>query len=275
MSDTKKYYWLKLKRDFFKRHDMKIIESMDNGKDYVLFYLKLLLESVDHDGSLRFSETVPYNDKMLSTITDTNIDIVRAAVKIFSELGMMDQFDDGTLYMTQVSSMLGSETSEAIRLREIRAKKKQVLIGQGESVQRTETYEKRTPELELEKDIELDKEIKKDDKFLIFYQNYPKKTNKTDAMKTFNKLIKSGITLDYILSKLKVYEKQIFDDKTETKYIRNPQRFLNTLEDFETTEKKDVKPKEKTCPKCGSVVNFGMCSACGIIIDAEGKEVIL
>jgi predicted phage replisome organizer len=158
MSDTKKYYWLKLKRDFFKRHDMKIIESMDNGKDYVLFYLKLLLESVDHDGNLRFSETVPYNDKMLSTITDTNIDIVRSAVKIFSELGMMDQFDDGTLYMTQVSSMLGSETSEAIRLRELRAKKKQVLIGQGESVQRTETYENRTPELELEKDIELDKE---------------------------------------------------------------------------------------------------------------------
>jgi len=120
VSDTKKYYWLKLKRDFFKRHDIKIIESMDNGKDYVLFYMKLLLESVDHDGSLRFSETVPYNDKMLATITDTNVDIVRTAVKIFSELGMMEQMDDGTLYMTQVSAMLGSETSDAIRMREVR-----------------------------------------------------------------------------------------------------------------------------------------------------------
>lgn len=158
MADTRKYYWLKLKRDFFKRHDIKIIESMENGKDYVLFYLKLLLESVDHDGSLRFSETVPYNDKMLATITDTNIDIVRSAVKIFAELGMMEQFDDGTLYMAQVQSMLGSETSEAIRLREIRAKKKQMLITQGESVQRTETYEKRTPEIELELDKEIDKD---------------------------------------------------------------------------------------------------------------------
>lgn len=158
MSDVKKYYWLKLKRDFFKRHDIKIIESMENGKDYVLFYMKLLLESVDHDGNLRFSETVPYNDKMLSTITDTNIDIVRTAVKIFSELGMMEQMDDGTLFMTQVTAMLGSETSEAIRMRELRAKKKQVLIEQGESVQCTKVYEKRTPELE----IELDKEIEKD-----------------------------------------------------------------------------------------------------------------
>ena len=64
---------------------------MENGKDYVLFYLKLLLESVGHDGTLRFSETVPYNDSMLATITDTNIDIVRSAVKVFSELGMMDK----------------------------------------------------------------------------------------------------------------------------------------------------------------------------------------
>jgi hypothetical protein len=38
MSDTKKYYWLKLQRDFFKRHDIQIIESMDNGKDYVFEY---------------------------------------------------------------------------------------------------------------------------------------------------------------------------------------------------------------------------------------------
>ena len=37
MSETKRYYWLKLKKDFFKRHDIKIIEEMDNGKDYILF----------------------------------------------------------------------------------------------------------------------------------------------------------------------------------------------------------------------------------------------
>lgn len=158
MSDTKKYYWLKLKKDFFKRHDIKIIESMDNGKDYVLFYLKLLLESIDHEGELRFSETVPYNDKMLSTITDTNIDIVRSAVKIFSELGMMDRFDDGTLYMEQVNSMLGYETSDAIRMRESRERKAQLLITHGEGEQCSELFKNRSPEKEIEKDIELEKD---------------------------------------------------------------------------------------------------------------------
>ena len=82
MAESKKFYWLKLKRDFFKRHDIRIIEEMPNGKDYVLFYLKLLLESIDHEGSLRFSDTIPYNEQMLAVITNTNIDIVKAAMKL-------------------------------------------------------------------------------------------------------------------------------------------------------------------------------------------------
>ena len=115
MADTHKYYWLKLKRDFFKRHDIRIVESLENGKDYLLFYMKLLVESIDHEGYLRFSETIPYDEKMLSTITDTNIDVVRSACKLFGELGMMEWEDDGTLFMNQVQGMIGSETSDAIR----------------------------------------------------------------------------------------------------------------------------------------------------------------
>lgn len=119
--DDKKYYWLQLKRDFFKRHDIRIIESMPNGKDYILFYLKLLCESVDHDGSLRFSEQIPYNEEMLSTITNTNVDIVRNAINVFSQLGMMEILDDGTYFMNEVQKMIGSETYWAQKKREQRA----------------------------------------------------------------------------------------------------------------------------------------------------------
>ena len=159
MADTKKYYWLKLKNDFFKRHDIKIIESMPNGKDYVLFYMKLLLESVDHVGELRFSETVPYNDTMLATITDTNIDIVRSAVKVFSEFGMMEQFDDGTLYMSQVEKMLGSETSDAIRMRKSREKQKLLLESHSKREQCSKPFKNRSPEIELDKEIETELEL--------------------------------------------------------------------------------------------------------------------
>ena len=119
MSD-KKYFWLKLKRDFFKRHDIRIIEAMPNGKDYILFYLKLLCESVDHEGNLRFSEQIPYNEEMLATITNTNIDIVRCAIKIFTELEMMEILDDGTYFMNEVNRMIGFETDWAEKKRKQR-----------------------------------------------------------------------------------------------------------------------------------------------------------
>lgn len=124
MADAeKRYYWLKLKRDFFKRHDIRIIEAMPNGKDYILFYLKLLCESVDHDGNLRFSEQIPYNEDMLATITNTNVDVVRSAIKVFSELQMMEILDDGTVYMREVQKMIGSETYWAERKRIQKARK--------------------------------------------------------------------------------------------------------------------------------------------------------
>jgi predicted phage replisome organizer len=123
----KRYYWLKLKRDFFKRHDVRIIEAMPNGKDYVLFYLKLLLESIDHEGALRFSETIPYNEDMLSVITNTNIDVVRAAMKLFVELKMIEVFDDSTIFMNEVQALIGSETKWAEKKRKLRSKEDNVL----------------------------------------------------------------------------------------------------------------------------------------------------
>ena len=117
-----KYFWLKLQKDFFKRTDIRIIEAMPNGKDYILFYLKLLCESVDRDGRLRFSDKIPLNEEMLATLTLTNIDIVRSAIKIFTELSMMEILDDGTYYMTEVDKITGSETEWAEKKRQYREK---------------------------------------------------------------------------------------------------------------------------------------------------------
>lgn len=126
-----RFYWLKLKRDFFKRHDIRIVESMPNGKDYVLFYLKLLCESVDHEGALRFSDTIPYSAEMLATITDTNVDIVKSAVKIFCELKMMDISSDHTIFMTEVNRMIGSavDNDNANRQRRYRERQKELQGG--------------------------------------------------------------------------------------------------------------------------------------------------
>lgn len=118
----KKYYWLRLQKDFFKRHDIRIVESMPNGKDYILFYLKVICESANHGGNLRFSETIPYSEEMLATITNTNVDVVRNAIKIFQELNMIEVLDNGTYFMHEVQNMVGYETEWAIKKREYRKK---------------------------------------------------------------------------------------------------------------------------------------------------------
>lgn len=154
----KKYYWLKLKRDFFKRHDIQIIEDMPNGKDYILFYLKLLCESVDHDGNLRFNEEIPYNEQMLATITRTNVDIVRSAVKVFEQLQMIEILDDGTYFMREVKKMLGSETYWAERKR-IQKEKQAQLEGVGNfPTSPSKSIEK---ELDTEKELDLDLDLEK------------------------------------------------------------------------------------------------------------------
>ena len=154
-----KYYWLKLKRDFFKRHDIRIIESMPNGKDYILFYLKLLLESIDHEGELRFSNTIPYNEQMLSVITNTNIDVVRSAMEVFKELKMIEVFDDLTIYMAEVDKLIGSETKGAERVRKHRENQKLLQCNTDVTDCNKSVTQSKSIEKEIKKELEQDVDV--------------------------------------------------------------------------------------------------------------------
>lgn len=159
---SKKYYWLKLQHDFFERDEIKVIEAMDNGKDYIIFYMKLLLKSIKTEGELRFSKAIPYNEKMLATITNTNIDIVRAALTMFIELHLIERWSDKTLYMKETQNMIGSETDAAARMRRYRERKalaenkEKRNIVTPELLDVTKSYTE--IDIEKEKDIEIEKE---------------------------------------------------------------------------------------------------------------------
>lgn len=111
--ESKKFYWLKLKRDFFKRHDIRIIEGLPNGEKVILFYLKLMLESIDHEGELRFSKEIPYTSEMLATITDTNIEVVEQSLEILKKFGLLKIKKDETIAIDKVKTMIGFETEWA------------------------------------------------------------------------------------------------------------------------------------------------------------------
>ena len=122
----KRYYWLKLPRDFFKRHDIKFIKTLPNGHEIAFFYLELMAESVDHDGQLRFSPELPYSEGMLAALTDTSIEIVNEAMKVLREFGLVKISEDGTIVLPKVVKMIdsASDTDEARRQRRCRERKK-------------------------------------------------------------------------------------------------------------------------------------------------------
>lgn len=172
-----KYYWLKLQSDFFKRHDIRVIEAMPNGKDYVLFYLKLLCESITHEGRLRFSEVIPYNEEMLATITSTNVDVVKTAVQIFTSLGLMEIMNDGTYYFNEVNKMIGyaSDNPNANRVRKFRENQKMQAL---QNV--TDSITKCNGDIEIEKELDIDIDLKRNikekdenDSDLDFLSNIP------------------------------------------------------------------------------------------------------
>lgn len=159
------------------------------AKTTFFFYLKLLCESIDHEGMLRFSEQIPYNEKMLATITNTNVDIVRSATKIFAELGMMDMLDDGTIYMNEVNKMLGSETYWAEKKRIQRDNEKALLL---DNVQQMSNDSPTCPS--KRKSIEIEKETEKENRDRVHYQqiadlyneiciSFPRITSLSDARK--------------------------------------------------------------------------------------------
>lgn len=223
-----KYYWLKLKRDFFKRHDIKIIEAMPNGKDYILFYLKLLCESVDHEGNLRFSSEIPYDENMLSIITNTNIDVVRSAIKVFSQLNMMELLDDGTYYMNEVNKMIGSavDNDNANRQRRFRERQKELALQERyESV--TKNNESKSIEIDIEKEIDNKKEISKEksDTFETFWKAYPKKVGKEKCFNWFKSHKVDSDLLNKMLNKIEEYKNT--KQWSNPQYIPHPYTWLN------------------------------------------------
>ena len=248
---------------------------MPNGKDYILFYLKLLVESIDHEGHLRFSESVPYSAEMLSTITNTNVDIVRSAVKIFSQLELMQIHDDETIYMNDIETMIGSETewAEKKRLQREKSDKNKAL-----TYENTTLIEDNVPNksnncpsirntlsdksIETEsrvKSIDKDKDKDKDINYKNTLQNhfdevwalYPSKRGKNDISKSITKLkvIKSKTVEEW-----KVIIDRYVNDKPEYQGYQNGSTFFNGgyvdyLEDnFVPTPKPQYKPNYSNIP---------------------------
>ena len=167
MAVDKKYYWLKLKEDFFEEDTLQWLEEQPNGKDYCLFYLKLCLKSLRNNGILIRNVgnmLIPYDVKKLSEITRTEIDTVRVAMECFKKIGLVEILDNGEIYLTQLENMVGSETKWAKykqkqrKLENVQNRLENVQTVSNDSPKNVHTEK----EIDIEQEIDIEKEIEKE-----------------------------------------------------------------------------------------------------------------
>ena len=125
-NDKKRFYWLRLKKDFFQQHQIKVLKSLPNGRLYALIYLELLAESTSHDGELRYSQMLPYDIITLSAVIDEDKDNVEKAIETLINLELVEILEDGTIFMREIQRLIGSESGSAERQRIHRQKAKEL-----------------------------------------------------------------------------------------------------------------------------------------------------
>ena len=157
MADNRKYYYLKLKENFFDSDSIVLLEDMKDGILYSNILLKLYLKSLKNGGKLQLDEHIPYTAQMIATLTRHQIGTVERALEIFRQLGLVEQLDSGAFYMTDIELMIGQSSTEAERKRAARLENKALLPPRTNGGHLSDI---RPPEIEIKKeiDIEIEKE---------------------------------------------------------------------------------------------------------------------
>ncbi|RLA84887.1 MAG: hypothetical protein DRG78_00185 [Epsilonproteobacteria bacterium] len=120
----KKYYWLKLKKDFFLDAKIKKLRRIAGGDTYTCIYLKLMLSTINNDGILIYEGIENTIEKELSLKLDEKVDDINIALSYLSSQNLMIQLDEYNHQLVQVPTMIGSESDSAARVRNHREKHK-------------------------------------------------------------------------------------------------------------------------------------------------------
>jgi predicted phage replisome organizer len=248
MSDNKKYYYLKLKDNYFDQDNVKILESLPNGQIYSLIIMKMYVKSLKYDGQLKMTADIPYDpDKVniLASVIGHDIDHVKEAIRVGSDLGIITITTIGELWMTDIQNFIGHSSTEADRIRDYRKKLKSTNVQL--------LNDKSTPErdIEIKKDIEkdiyideqpkIDKDKDKDIKHIFAHWksqgNLINHRQLTSTIKTTARAKLKYYTVEDITNAITNYSKIKDDEKYWFSHSYELKRFLEKMDTFLTESK--------------------------------------
>ena len=209
-----KYYWIKLKTDFFDRDEIDFLLSQENGCEYIVLYQMLCLMVANTNGKLvkEMNEIiVPYDVKKI--VRDTKyftFDTVTIALELYKKLGLVYTDDNGCLFIDNYNDMVGSVTSDdqykklnAERQKKFREKQKllnsnvmsnvtdNVTVTQNSNGEnRDKRLDIRDKSIDIELDIDIDKEkasnaSRRKETFPSIINNYTTNADLIDALNCY------------------------------------------------------------------------------------------
>lgn len=157
MSKPKRYFWLKLHKDFFQRKEIKRLRKIAGGDTYTIIYLKMLLRSIMSDGKLYFDGLEDDFASELALDLDEKEENVQITIQYLLKSGLLEMCSDEEYYLPDTKDSTGCETAVASRVRKHRERKKALQCNA--DVTQVKQLCNGEIEKELEKDKEIDKEI--------------------------------------------------------------------------------------------------------------------
>lgn len=155
MAKKKKYYWLKLKEDFFKDKEIKKLRRIAGGDTYTIIYLKMLLLGLRDTGRLYFEGIEDTFAEEIALELDEDTENVKVTLLYMVKMGLLEEVNEREMLLTRLPECVGSETRQAEIMRRKRART--LLNGNnvtGELPEVTKSYT----------EIEIEKREKKEDR---------------------------------------------------------------------------------------------------------------
>lgn len=240
--ENKKYYWLKLKEDFFDDKYIKALRKLPDGDALCIIYQKMQLKSLKTEGFIQYDKILPSAEEELALVLDEDVNKVKLTLQALLNMGLVEQWENDTLYMVAMQNLIGSETAVAERVRKHREKQK--MLQCNTNVTNSNTYieiEKKEKRKEIKKEIEKREEIniiisKENDcvsksqfeeEFEEIWKEYPKKQGKSNALKSYIKARKKGTSKEDVINGLVAYLQYIKIEKVEQQYIKHGSTWFN------------------------------------------------
>ena len=115
--DNQKVWWIKREKNYFDKHNIKVLLKEKNGPIFFILYEKMCCESIPWKGELKYSSDQVYDEKKLSAITEIPLKLVTSGLAKLQELEFIEIKDDGVIYIPEVACNLDYESYQTKRKR--------------------------------------------------------------------------------------------------------------------------------------------------------------